>query len=210
MDVSTWSWKWRAAGGVAITLFTPWCGLKLLQINLEVRENVESVLPFLVDWVRETYGFEDEDKDRRRHVARMSALYSEPQRFTVHDPTLPQQEGTPGVISGKSSLSDVAVLCPGVSESTLRHPATLTFADSDLTTENQDLRADGENDNDDGTRMLNSSSMVTTLNEVSSAWEVGVAHGDNSENSALDTVVLDVVRVRPLAPFGVSLQNKAK
>lgn len=46
----------KAGGGVAVALFTPWCAVKLLQINWESRENLEAVLPSVVQWVRENYG----------------------------------------------------------------------------------------------------------------------------------------------------------
>jgi hypothetical protein len=46
----------QAAGGVAVALFTPWCFVKLLQINWEARENLEAVLPSVVQWVRENRG----------------------------------------------------------------------------------------------------------------------------------------------------------
>jgi hypothetical protein len=41
---------------VAVALFTPWCFVKLLQINWEARENLEAVLPSVVQWVRENRG----------------------------------------------------------------------------------------------------------------------------------------------------------
>ena len=56
MDVGSWSWKWRVAGGVAVAVVTPYCGKTLLQINREARENCEVVAPWLVQYVRENYG----------------------------------------------------------------------------------------------------------------------------------------------------------
>eukprot|EP00613_Pedinella_sp_CCMP2098_P017406 CAMPEP_0171767372 /NCGR_PEP_ID=MMETSP0991-20121206/51790_1 /TAXON_ID=483369 /ORGANISM="non described non described, Strain CCMP2098" /LENGTH=262 /DNA_ID=CAMNT_0012372169 /DNA_START=37 /DNA_END=825 /DNA_ORIENTATION=- len=192
MDVSAWSWKWRAAGGAAIVIFTPWSGLKLLQINWEVREKVESVLPSFIEWVRETYGFEDEDKDRRRHIAYMDELYSESHRFVVCDPNAPNEEICSGAVPGTACVSQVAILCPGVSESTIRHPTAMSIADAEPPT-TADVLAEtviDENDNHNSGKFP----LVSVLNEVGSLWHVEI------ERSGLEGLLQDVVRVRPCTP----------
>lgn len=39
-----------------MVVFTPWGLLQLLRINWEARENLESIAPSLVEWVRQTFG----------------------------------------------------------------------------------------------------------------------------------------------------------
>ena len=56
MDVGSWSWRWRLAGGAAVAVGTPYCFKTLVQINWEARENIEAVAPWLVQFVRDNYG----------------------------------------------------------------------------------------------------------------------------------------------------------
>ena len=56
MDVGSWSWRWRLAGGVAVAVITPYCFKTLIQINWEAREFFQPWAPWLVQYVRENYG----------------------------------------------------------------------------------------------------------------------------------------------------------
>ena len=104
MDVGQWSWQWRAAGGAAVFIFTPWAFKNLLQINWETRENVDKIAPWAVQYVRENYGFEDEDPAARAHAARMAVVAAEPTPVALLD----RPWGSPvweGVVAGTSKPS---------------------------------------------------------------------------------------------------------
>jgi hypothetical protein len=188
MDVGAWSWQWRAAGGVAVALFTPWCGLKLLQINIEVRENVESLLPSFVNWVRENYGFDDEDKERRRHVAYIDNLYNQPHQFVVQGSTMGRKcdEVVSGSVCGTSSAEDVARMCPGMSASTVS-TSNIVFLDQADVCEELDVAEQPQRTCDN--------SLLPILNQVSSLWEVGTSQ---ESLSVVDSLVLDIVSIKPI------------
>lgn len=68
MDVGSWSWRWRLAGGVAVAVITPYCFKTLIQINWEAREFFEPWAPWLVQYVRENYGESSFPFVLRRHL----------------------------------------------------------------------------------------------------------------------------------------------
>lgn len=78
--------RWQKVGAAMGVAGLPYVALKWLQLDTETREAVERISPELVDWVRYNYGFEDEDRQRRAHVAATEALRaSAPQPFIVYD-----------------------------------------------------------------------------------------------------------------------------
>lgn len=113
-----WSWKWKAAGAVAAATITPFLGVKLLQFDWETREAVEYVAPVIVEYIRQKYGFEDEDSEARVAMLAQMEIAKEPVVVQV-------SSGASVTMHGTATIADIESV---LGENTSLH--AISFADS--------------------------------------------------------------------------------
>jgi len=78
VDPEAWSWKWKAAGAGLVAAVVPYIFKELLIFDWELRQDVESVAPALVEYIRKRDGFPDEDMAARAYTADLEAARAEP------------------------------------------------------------------------------------------------------------------------------------